>query len=104
MNQGYVYIVSNKNRTTLYIGVTNDIERRIAEHKSGVGSVFTKRYNLTDLMYYEHHKYITDAIAREKVLKKWKRAWKDDLIKTMNETQADLAADWDLPDMRDAYK
>ncbi len=104
MKPGYVYILSNKNRTTFYTGVTNDIERRMAEHKSGIGSVFTKKYNCHDLMYYEYFESIVDAIHREKVLKKWKRPWKLELIKTMNENMDDLAFDWDLPDARGWYK
>jgi putative endonuclease len=103
MKPGYVYILSNKNRTTLYTGVTNNIERRVAEHKSGIGSKFTKKYNCHDLMYYEYHQSIRDAIHREKVLKKWKRAWKLDLIKSMNESMADLSADWELPDVVSEY-
>ena len=94
LNRAYVYILSNKNRTVLYIGVTNDLERRVAEHKSGNGSTFTKKYNVCDLLYYEIHDGITLAIEREKQLKEWKRSWKIDLIKTMNERMLNLAEDW----------
>ena len=53
MKEGFVYIMSNKNRTTIYIGVTSELEHRVKAHKSGVGSVFTSKYNLTDLIYFE---------------------------------------------------
>ena len=66
MDEGFVYILSNKNRTTTYIGVTNDIVRRMAEHKSGLGSKFTTKYRLYDLMYFEHFAGIEIAIQQEK--------------------------------------
>ena len=91
---GYVYIVSNKNRSTFYIGVTNDIERRMLEHKSGNGSKFTKKYNLHDLLYFEMILGFAQAIEREKQLKNWHREWKINLIKSENPEMKDLAADW----------
>ena len=94
LNNAYVYILSNKNRTVLYIGITNDLERRMAEHKSGTGSAFTKKYNISELLYYEVFDKIIDAIKREKQLKEWKREWKFELIKTMNSELLDLAVDW----------
>ncbi|MBA3971401.1 MAG: GIY-YIG nuclease family protein [Bacteroidetes bacterium] len=94
-NKAYVYILSNKHRNVLYIGVTNDLERRIAEHKNGVGSVFTKKYTAHELLYYEIHSNIKQAIAREKQLKEWKKDWKIDLIKTMNFEMNNLAHDWE---------
>ncbi len=81
---GYTYIVTNKYRTVLYIGVTADLSRRSYQHASGTGSVFTSKYNCTDLVWYEYHLRIEDAIAREKQLKNWKRDWKLDLIRSMN--------------------
>ena len=84
MKKSYVYIVSNKNRTTLYIGVTSDLTNRVSSHSEGKGSEFTKRYNLTDLLYYEEFDDIRDAITREKQLKNWRREWKFNLIKEMN--------------------
>jgi putative endonuclease len=81
---GFVYIMTNRNRTTLYIGVTSDIERRVAEHGSGAIDGFTKEYNLHDLIYFEHFPDIKDAIDRETVLKKWSRFKKDALIRTFN--------------------
>ena len=91
---GFVYIVSNKGRTTLYIGVTSNLERRILQHKSGCGSVFTSRYHLTDLMYFEAIPGMQNAIDREKQLKNWHKAWKWNLIKSENPDLLDLAADW----------
>lgn len=90
----YVYILSNKNRTTFYIGVTNNIQRRILEHKAGVGSMFCYRYNLTDLLFYQKFDLITEAIADEKRYKNWHRDWKINLIKLSNPEMLDIAADW----------
>lgn len=81
---GFVYILSNKNRTTLYIGVTSDLERRIAEHRTSTADTFTNRYNLHDLLYFEHFNDIKDAIDRETIIKKWNRAKKDALIAAVN--------------------
>jgi len=94
MRKGYVYIVSNKNRTTFYIGVTSDIKRRILEHKTGKGSTFTKKYNLTDLIYYEKMEGMAECINREKQLKNWHREWKINLILEYNPKMKDLAAEW----------
>ncbi len=71
MQEGFVYIMSNKNRTTLYIGVTNDLMRRVKEHKALEGSVFTTKYKLTDLLYFETINGFQNAIDREKQLKNW---------------------------------
>jgi putative endonuclease len=95
LNKAYVYILSNKNRTVLYIGVTNDLECRIAEHRKGLASAFTKKYNVHDLVYYEVHGSIIQAIKREKQLKEWKRVWKEELIKSKNPEMIDMACDWD---------
>jgi putative endonuclease len=94
MKKGYVYIMSNKNRTTLYIGVTNDIKRRVYEHKEGIGSVFTSRYNLTELLYFEEIAGMKNAIRREKHLKRWHKEWKWNLIKEHNPRLKDLSKDW----------
>ena len=94
MKIGYVYIVSNNNRTTFYIGVTNDIKRRTMEHKAGVGAKFTSKYNLTDLLFYEEFNNIKTAIAQEKRLKNWHREWKINLIKSINPNMEDIAKDW----------
>jgi putative endonuclease len=85
MKQGYVYILSNTHRTVFYIGVTSDLAIRLEEHvEKAFKNSFTARYNITDLIYYEEHERIEDAIDREKQLKNWKRAWKLNLIKKVN--------------------
>ena len=84
MKSSFVYILTKQYRTTFYIGVTSDLQKRIKEHQNEVGSVFTKKYNLKDLMYYEEFNDITQAITREKQLKNWKKEWKLNLIKTIN--------------------
>lgn len=86
--------MSNKNLTTFYIGVTNDLERRVKEHKSADGSEFTSKYKLSHLVYYEIISNIRIAIQREKQLKNWHREWKIDLIKELNPEMLDLAKDW----------
>jgi putative endonuclease len=80
----FVYIVTNKNKTVLYIGVTNDLQRRIYEHANGLLPGFTKKYNCHFLVYYEHFQNIDDAISREKELKKWRREKKEKLIIEFN--------------------
>ena len=84
MKFGYVYILTNKNKTSLYIGVTSDLQRRIIEHNEGIGSKFTKKYALKHLVYYEKFDNITEAIEREKQLKRWSRTKKDELIDKLN--------------------
>ncbi|WP_319480449.1 GIY-YIG nuclease family protein [uncultured Draconibacterium sp.] len=90
MKGGFVYIMSNSKRTTFYIGVTSDLKTRIADHKNGIGSAFTSKYKLTDLMYYEDFPDIYQAIDREKQLKNWHRDWKINLIKSVNPEMNDL--------------
>ena len=90
-NTYFTYIMSSSNNSTLYIGVTNDLERRVAEHKSGSGSVFTKKYHCHKLVYFESFSDIEQAIAREKQLKGWKRERKDALIDSMNKERRDLS-------------
>jgi putative endonuclease len=90
MKIGYVYIMSNVKRTTFYIGVTSDLENRVAEHKTGVGSHFTRKYKLHYLIYFERIFDIEQAIKREKQLKGWHRDWKINLIKSLNPQMLDL--------------
>ena len=90
-NTYYTYIMSSNNNSTLYIGVTNDLERRVAEHKSGSGSVFTRKYHCHKLVYFETFSDIEKAIAREKQLKGWKRERKDALIDSVNKERRDLS-------------
>ena len=87
----YVYILTNTGRTVLYIGVTNDLTRRVAEHKAGVHEGFTKQYNVHKLVYFEAYPDINAAIAREKQLKAGSRAKKLALINLHNPAWEDLA-------------
>ena len=80
----WVYIVTNKPKGILYIGVTGGIDDRMERHVAGEGSVFTKKYKLKQLVYYEEFQYINDAIKREKQLKNWHRDWKINLIEKDN--------------------
>ena len=91
----HVYIMANARFTTLYIGVTNDLTRRVFEHRQRTDPrSFTARYNLTRLMYFEETNDVEAAIAREKQLKSWSRARKVALIDEVNPAHDDLAADW----------
>ena len=85
----YVYILTNDSKT-LYVGVTNNLERRIYEHKHKLRDGFTKKYNLTKLVYFEIFNNINDAIKREKQLKNWHRQWKINLIESKNKEWKDL--------------
>ncbi|MEE9235930.1 MAG: GIY-YIG nuclease family protein [Candidatus Acidoferrales bacterium] len=91
----YVYILSNESRM-LYIGITNNLIRRVLEHKNKQVPGFTKKYNLTRLVYYESTFDVRAAIRHEKQLKGWLRAKKIALIKSVNPQWKDLAADWQL--------
>ena len=88
-----VYIMTNKSRT-LYTGVTNNLERRVFEHKRKMVPGFTSKYNIGILVYYEQFPDVREAIGREKQIKGWLRAKKIALIESMNPTWADLSADW----------
>lgn len=90
MTQFYVYILTNKKNGTLYVGVTNNITRRIYEHKSKKIAGFTQKYNLKRLVYFEQTNDAYTAISREKQLKKWKRQWKIELINSINPNWDDL--------------
>lgn len=78
----------------MIFGVTNDLQRRIKEHKSKLIEGFSKKYNCIHLIYFEKHNQIENAILREKQLKKWKREWKENLINSENPNWNDLAKDW----------
>ncbi|MCK4663524.1 MAG: GIY-YIG nuclease family protein [Bacteroidales bacterium] len=86
----YVYMITNLSNKVLYIGVTNDLKRRIYEHKNGAINGFTKKYNVYKLIYFEHFTNIEHAIKKEKQLKKWKRLWKNELVESKNPKWADL--------------
>ena len=89
----YVYMMSNSRRT-LYIGATNDLVRRVYEHKRKLADSFTKRYNITWLVYYEETSDVMAALEREKQLKKWRRSKKDTLIESLNPQWQDLSREW----------
>ena len=91
--QYYVYILTNKLNEVLYIGVTNDLIRRIFEHKNKLVKGFTEKYNLTKLVYYETTNEIESAIMREKQLKNWHRQWKINLIMNFNPQWKNLSDD-----------
>lgn len=86
----YVYLLTDKPYGTFYIGVTNDLARRIYEHKTECFAGFTKKYGLKTLAYYEVFENIEEAILREKRLKRWKREWKIDLVHAHNRQWLDL--------------
>ena len=94
MNRYWVYIISNKYMSTIYTGVTNDIVRRVWEHRSGNIRGFTSRYKCGWLLYYEEFSDINQAIAREKQIKGWKRDKKIELIISLNPMRKDLANEW----------
>ena len=93
MRTYYVYILSSTGGT-LYTGVTNNIWERVFHHKQGKYPGFTKRYDVTRLVYYEETNYIIDALNREKQIKGWRRSKKIELIESFNPTWEDLAEDW----------
>ncbi|MEP0235627.1 GIY-YIG nuclease family protein [Roseibium sp.] len=86
----WVYILTTRRGGTLYTGVTNNLPRRLLEHTSGTGSQFTRRYSVKRLVWYELHPSAPQAIAREKAIKHWPRAWKVELIEVMNPDWFDL--------------
>ncbi len=90
MRFGYVYILASKPYGTLYIGVTNNLSRRIYEHRDGIASAFTRRYNVKRLVWYEEYRTVAEAIQRETSLKRWKRDWKIDLVNKTNPEWRDL--------------
>jgi putative endonuclease len=89
----WVYIVTNRSHSVLYIGVTNRRSRRTWEHREGVKAGFACRYQCKKLIYYEHYRDVRDAIARESQLKKWSRTKKIGMINRLNPTWNDLGAD-----------
>jgi putative endonuclease len=91
LRQYYIYILTNRNNNVLYVGVTNNLVRRIYEHKNKLIEGFSKRYKLTKLVYYETTESIESAIEREKQLKNWHRDWKINLINQFNPEWKDLS-------------
>ena len=89
--QAYIYFMANQHNTVLYLGVTNNLVRRTAEHKAKINKGFFYKYNCDKLVYFETFASISDAISREKQLKNWKREWKNELIGRMNPGWKDLS-------------
>ena len=94
MGNYYVYILTNWNNHVMYVGVTNNLQRRIYEHKEKLIDGFTSKYNVNKLVYYEETTDIKSAISREKELKGWRRSKKDAIVVTMNQNWEDLSKDW----------
>jgi len=93
MHGGWTYIMTNRARGVLYIGVTSDLAARVVQHRNGEGSDFCRRYRLTRLVVAERHAQIEDAIVREKLLKTWQRGWKIELVEKSNPLWRDLFDD-----------
>ena len=93
MKQYYVYIMANINNTVIYIGVTNNLIRRVFEHKNGLTDGFTKKYNCIKLVWYIETNSIESAITKEKQMKKWKREYKNNVINELNPEWKDLYPD-----------
>jgi putative endonuclease len=89
-----VYILARASHGTLYTGVTSDLPGRIYQHREGLAPGFTKRYGIKRLVWFEQHETMEAAIVREKLIKRWSRAWKYDLIHSVNPTWRDLAEDF----------
>lgn len=98
MKNYFIYILSSKNKV-LYVGMSDNLSRRIYEHKLGLIEGFTKKYNVNRLVYYEVHLSVEDAVKREKQLKSWHRQWKINLIESVNKDWKDL-----YPDIADPVK
>lgn len=94
MKEYFVYMLTNKYHNVLYTGVTNNIRRRVHEHKRKLVSGFTKKYNCTNLVWFEKFTDVNLAIVREKQIKVWQRSWKNNLVEKDNPTRQDLAEDW----------
>lgn len=92
--KGYVYVLASRKGGTLYVGVTSDLARRIEEHRHGVGSTFAARYGVTRLVWFEEYDLVTQAITREKTIKKCPRQWKINAVEERNPYWQDLR--WQL--------
>lgn len=96
----YTYIMCHIKNRLFYVGVTNNIKQRTFDHKNAIFETHTGKYNIKQLVWYEVHDNPTAAVRREKLIKKWNRAWKMRLIQEGNQDWLDLSGDWDL----DIYK
>ena len=94
MKSYFVYILASKRNGTLYIGVTSDLHKRMEQHAKRHGSAFVKKYGVNRLVYFEEYPVYADAIRRETNLKRWKRAWKMDLIEKHNPRWSDILERW----------
>ncbi|MFY9772564.1 MAG: GIY-YIG nuclease family protein [Xanthobacteraceae bacterium] len=90
-NRFFVYVLANRPKGVLYVGVTSDLQRRVWQHRTKTVPGFTKKYGATRLVYYEEHASILQARERERALKRWRRAWKLKLIEDINSEWRDLA-------------
>ncbi|MEK6539812.1 MAG: GIY-YIG nuclease family protein [Deltaproteobacteria bacterium] len=90
----YVYLLTNWNNKVMYVGVTNNLERRIYEHKNKMVKGFTEKYNVNKLVYFEETSDVNAAIGREKEIKKWRREKKNKLVNRMNPTWKDIGLEW----------
>ncbi|OGP97421.1 MAG: excinuclease ABC subunit C [Deltaproteobacteria bacterium RBG_19FT_COMBO_46_9] len=90
----YVYLLTNWNNKVIYVGITNDLTRRIYEHKNKMIKGFTEKYNVKKLVYFEETQDVNTAIEREKEIKKWRREKKNRLVNSMNPNWDDLSSGW----------
>jgi len=90
----FVYLLTNWNNKVIYVGVTNNLLRRVYEHKNKLVEGFTKKYNLGKLVFFEETSDVVAALSREKEIKKWRREKKDNLVVSMNPDWQDLSAEW----------
>jgi putative endonuclease len=93
-NLYYIYLLANWNNKVLYVGITNNLMRRVYEHKSKLVKGFSEKYNLTKLVYFEETTDIYTALAREKEIKQWRREKKDQMVNITNPDWVDLSKDW----------
>ena len=100
MNDYYVYILTNWNNKVMYVGVTNNIERRLYEHRNKLIDGFTSKYNINKLVYFENTTDVTAAIQREKQIKGWNRNKKNELVESVNPDWEDLSKQWEDPSLR----
>ncbi len=94
MKNYYIYLLTNWNNKVMYVGMTNNLERRVYEHKNKLVNGFTKRYNINKLVYFEETSDVNAAISREKEIKKWRREKKDSLVLSINQEWKDLSEGW----------
>ena len=93
LKKGYLYILASRRNGTLYVGVTSDLVKRIEEHRQKLVEGFTKKYEITDLVYFGTYEDIRDAIIRERQIKEWKQKWKTELLQSVNPYWRDLYED-----------